>query len=283
MATRFVPLGLCTTANSLQDAFTFANNFIANKRAFSEALTKSFRLWMNELTLREPKKGEWNKFFNDCDAKIHGVFVRMADFGPANKYAITDETVNTIWMNPLVVTAQEEVKLQVLTDLIRVKFLREIWHLLTPCFITFAMTLGYKKALNQTPRRVGLKAGGVGDNGYAFEEVTLGGRLFLRQGTKLFTQANALDLEKWFDTTLVLTHVGPGWNTNNKDIGNLKAFLAPSVLPPAKQDPKKRKRPRENQDSEQELESTAQTLNPRELWPGHPDLDVDPLPPGRKS
>jgi len=30
--------------------------------------------------------------------------------------------------------------------------------------------------------------GRVGDNGYAFEEVILGGRLFIRQGTKRFTE-----------------------------------------------------------------------------------------------
>jgi len=221
MSTRFSPLGLSQCAPSMIDAVAYANAYVDGP-IFETAVLETFKLWMAALSVGTPPSANRMTKLIDDARRLHNIQVRLADWDTSSiKYA--DSLPGTIWINPHLVAAAEEMKApSVLTQLVRIKFLHEFWHQLTPLYVDLCKELALT-GVNATPERVGSKKFNaskqptMGDNGYAWEEFAMGGRLYTESPSTRWAHANTLALEIWMGDRLVRVVLDAQWTTEGKN------------------------------------------------------------------
>lgn len=310
MANRFVAQGLCTIAPTIQDAILYANVYIQGL-AFPDAVQQTFEVWRTTLGIRKPKPARIQQLVAECRA-LHSIDVHMAGWiNDVVKYGDSSTSSATIWINPMLVAAAEFLHSNELRDVIRVKLLHEFWHHLTPLYVSLCQELGSN--VDATPTRVGTKrcdaAGNatLGDNGYAWEEYAIGGRLFLKNASTQWHVAGPLELEIFMGGVRGTVGVDNQWTTtgNNTQVGSLLiplAYRIPTIVPHAvappvatrqsprkhttgvKQRDKKRKGAEADAGDEkvkEEIEERAPLLAVGARRPDHPDDAPDPI--GHKS
>jgi len=228
----FQALGLVALSPIMMDALRWAKTYIENTPLFSFAVAQTFKMWEEALELKaSPSAMDLATLVGKCQGLT--IQVRFADWTGANKYG--DSLIGTIWISPVLVAAAEETKSAKLVDLIRSKMMHEYWHQLTPYFSELCALLdATKPSPTGTPLLVGMKAYNLGDNGYAWEEAILGGRLFVKGSPGTWTTPAPLILHiRAGDTDQFTKHEVDSnrWTTTGGESGlpaalKIKTFVA---------------------------------------------------------
>jgi hypothetical protein len=232
----FNALGLVRKSDTMTDAIKYATDYVDNTGTFTADLCKAFDLWRDAYKItQKPTEKQTTILCQKAQALV--IRVRFADWIGANKYG--DALPGIIWINPVLVAAAEETDFVVLmarlTDLIRVKLIHEFYHQLTPLFAQLCRDLGatgpsLRSGAEKTPVQVGKKADQMGDNGYAFEESVLGGRLFVKSSNRSWTRDVPLVLETRVDRTDNFVRFdidSTKWTTEGKHLGPPDALRVP--------------------------------------------------------
>lgn len=128
---RFVPHGLAVSSAVMQDAVAWGTCYIDNTSLMLHDVQQSFKLWKEALNIKvDPSLAQIQQIVSAAQAMQ--IEVRLAGWVGVDLFA--NSAPDMIWINPILVAAAEELKSPELKDLIRVKFLHEFWHQLTPEF-----------------------------------------------------------------------------------------------------------------------------------------------------